>query len=172
MIGGLSTEEAMLLSEEERIQAMLDFIATRSVILINELRLRESNNKTGVMDLKATETYSSVLTIQRNSQIAKETMTPMSFFELGKSMEGIKTSLALIEGFTELRKRSDNGKVNGKLAGEIRAKEAKNTGNEIERIWHQLSNTPERERASKIATRMSISSKAVRDHIRERQLRK
>lgn len=171
MIGGLSTEEAMSLSEEERIQAMLAFILTRSEILLDELGQNELNNKTGVTGIEYTETYSSVLTIQRNAQKAQVTMAPLDFFELGKSMEGIKTSLAVIEGFTELRKRSDNGRANGKLSGETRAQSAKRTGDDIEKNWHELKDEPERDRAAKIATRMGISDKTVRDHIRKRGLR-
>lgn len=171
MIGGLSTEEAMLLSEEERIQAMLAFILTRSEILLDELRQNESNNKTGITGIEYTETYSNVLTIQRNVQKAQITMAPLDFFELGKSMEGIKTSLAVIEGFIELRKRSDNGKKNGELSGKIRTEEAEKTGDKVESEWHKLNKCPERNRATIIASRTGLSGKTVREHIRKRQLK-
>jgi hypothetical protein len=174
MVGGLPIEEAMTLSEEERLIAMLDFIATRSEMFINELNHREANNKTGVMGLEATETLSSVLNIQRNAHNAKHTMAPMDFFELGRSMEAIKTSLVVIEGFTTLKRHTKGPSKGADESAKIRAKEKHELQIKIKALWtkHKKNDQDDTHSINLIATSIKRTPTNVKTHLDELGLRK
>jgi hypothetical protein len=165
-------------NDKDSLEKMINFILSRSEILINEFTQREANNKSGIMSTEATSIQRNVLIIKQNAERVKNTMEPMAFFQLGRSMEKINTSLAVVEGFIELRKRSDNGKASGKLSAESRAKVSEEVGDEVEKLWHEFKKNLERERASKITARMRgseetkyITSTTVRRHIKKRNLR-
>jgi hypothetical protein len=166
-VGGLTLNEAMYLSDEDRLEKMITFILSRSEILIDELKQREANNNSGTMSAAATSTYRNVLIIKKNAQRVKSTMEPMAFFELGKSMEGIKTSLAVIEGFTIL-KRHLTGPIEGGRKNAIRAeKDNKDIRDRIKKNWRRLeiSEVPEIRRAKEIASIIGLTPDQIRNHL-------
>jgi hypothetical protein len=176
-LGGLTPDEAMYLSDTDRFGKMVSFIIDRSRQLAEGTTVESFTESLKFSDKKYTarfsgvKAYSSIRNIQIKAEKVQATMSPMDIFVLGQSMESLISDLLVADGFIELGQRSENGKINGKLAGEKTAEEAKERGNEVELHWNNLSNKPERDRSSIIASRMGITPKAVRSHISSLGLR-
>jgi hypothetical protein len=173
-VGGLTLDEAMYLSDEDRLEKMITFILSRSEILIDELKQREANNNSGTMSAAATSTYRNVLIIKKNAQRVKNTMEPMAFFELGKSMEGIKTSLALMEGFVARKRHTKGASKGANQSAEIRAKEKRELQIEIKELWikHKKSKKDDAHAINLIASSINRTTTNVRTHLDELDLRK
>jgi hypothetical protein len=176
-LGGLTPDEAMYLSDTDRFGKMVSFIIDRSRQLAEGTTVESFTESLKFSDKKYTarfsgvKAYSSIRNIQIKAEKVQATMSPMDIFVLGQSMESLISDLLVADGFIELGQRSENGKINGKLAGEKTAEEAKERGNEVELHWNNLRNKPERDRSSIIASRMGITPKAVRSHISSLGLR-
>ena len=171
--GGKSASELMYTSDEQRFEGMVEFILKRSEEILANTTLESFTESVTTEKISedyqfsGVRAYSTIFAIKEKAEKVKHDMKPKDIFQLGISMEKLNSELLLAGGFLLLNKNLRGPSIGGARNAQNRIDEGEENAKKVEKYWHQLIDTPEHNKITKIAEKSGLGRTTIADHLHD-----